>query len=223
MIVSRVLLLLVLLSNCVAFNMENDLPSRSQIDSILKAINVNDIEYIERYIANGGDINAKGTISANQYMGEIKEMTLLITAAFYGRPKLMKIFIKNGAELDCINEHGDTALIMVARVNYSSLAKLLVESGANRDICNKEGKTALQVAEESLLRPFYRKYYPSKNHSFTKLIKLLSDKEDNLTLPTHMESHYKMASSLLRHDTNSAQLYRQIINTGYSPVLYIQQ
>jgi hypothetical protein len=233
MIASRILACVVILSNCAVLSMESWQRKRQvDIDIILEAVNFNDVEYVERYIADGGDINLKGTIPANAYSKAIKRMTPLMTAAFYGRPKLMKIFIGNGAKLNCTNEHGDTALIMTARLHYSSLARLLVKAGANKNIHNKEGKTALEEAQGSLMRRFYRDYSGKygKNHSFAELTKLLTDKEDGIMPSVHIKSKRKVAKNKhvrtvpsLQYTCDAMQYYRPMITTGYHPVLYIQQ
>lgn len=234
MIISRILLMIMLLGCSGIFGMENWQKRRMvDIDTILEAIDVNDIEFIETYIDNGGNINVKGTIPASPYLQEMREMTPIMATAFYGRPRLMKIFIQNGAELNWTNEFGDTALIMAARIQYASLVRLLTKAGAKKDIRNNNGKTAFDEACNSLLRSRYSNCSGKfgKNRNFSRMIRLLKTREDDTTslVQTHINrqvvkiDNRRSYGPSLQYSGNPIGYYVPMVNTGYYPVMYIQQ
>jgi ankyrin repeat protein len=159
-------------------------------------------------------------------------MTPLMASAFYGRPKLMKIFIKNGATLNRRNEFGDTALIMAARIHYTSLVKLLVKAGAQKNIRNNNGKTAFEEARDSLVRPFYSDCTckHGSNHSFAEMTRLLTNREDRIRPSIHRKNNRNVAKNnnertvvSLQYTDNTMQYYVPMVIAGHYPVLYIQQ
>lgn len=219
MVILRALLITMMVSGGAIFGMEDlENMSRQKVDinTLLKAVEKNDIELIESYINNGGNINAKGTIPASPYLKKIKEMTLLMTSAFYGRPKLMKILIENDAQLNCTNEFGDTALMMAARTGRTSLVKSLVKAGADKSIQNNDGKTALDEANSSLLRsvPFYNCTIPRRSKSGSK--KLNGDSK-NLKYGSRNLNFPEMITFLEKTKNDKTECCRQTVTTEVYP------
>ncbi|CAG0901670.1 unnamed protein product [Cyprideis torosa] len=57
-----------------------------------------------------------------------------------------KLLVEKGANVDCIDEAGETPLHLCCKWGHEDLAKLLFSKGASRDIRNKDGQTACEVA-----------------------------------------------------------------------------
>jgi ankyrin repeat protein len=214
MIISRITLLTMLMGSSAVLSMEELGRKRLQhIDTVLEAVIKNDIELVQAYINDGGDINAKGDIENDPdlrrfiapHLQEIipfhlREMTLLMVAAFYGHAVIMKILLNYQAQLDCTNGDGDTASHMAARTMYTSLVRLLVKAGADKDIRNKNGKTPLDEANDSPLRSFYIEYSgknKGKNHSLKEMIRLLESTTNND--PTSIETEINHTIAQINH------------------------
>jgi hypothetical protein len=190
MIVSRMLLTVALVSSSVVVSMEKEQRQEINIQHVLNALikprqegQLSDVELVELYLNNGGNINAKGNILLINppYWQEMKDVNLLMVSAYCGRPRLMKFLVNECyARLDCTNEFGDTALMMATMNGRASLVRFLLRAGANKNIRNNYGITALDIAYNSPLRhdPFYNQKH-SKNYHFPTMIKLLErpDKE----------------------------------------------
>src|SRR5688500_16366758 len=67
----------------------------------------------------------------------------LLIGAVYGDIKKVVESLKNGANINCRNEHNATALIHTSSRGHIEVAKLLIEKGANLNYQNDDGKTAL--------------------------------------------------------------------------------
>ncbi len=177
MIVSRLLLIVTLVSSSAALSMEKAV----SIDRLSNAVmfsqsELDDVTCAALYLYNGGNINAKRTIILDN-LQEIRGMNLLMTSVMYGRPRLMKFLIRNYARLDCTNEFGDTALMIAAWYGRASLARLLLKAGANPLVRNKYGLNALWCAENTPLRNHPRYNGDSKNYSIPKMINSLKKAE----------------------------------------------
>lgn len=207
MIVSRMLLAVALVSSSVVVTMQKE-HKQMDIQDVLNALikpwqegQLDDIQLVTLYCCSGGNINAKGTVSAGADGQEMRKMNLLMASVFYGRPRLMKFLINKYARLDCTNEFGDTALILAAKTGRASLVRTLLASGANKNIRNNNQRTALDEACNSPLRyhPFYNQKH-HKNFYFPRMIKYLE-----------------------RPDKEKKQYYNKIDNTKNCPQLLITQ
>lgn len=58
----------------------------------------------------------------------------------------IKWLISKRVDINCLNDEGDTALIIVSRLGYFDIAKLLITEGCNVDIRNKLDRIAIQEA-----------------------------------------------------------------------------
>jgi hypothetical protein len=229
MIVCRIALVGMLVSGSVIVSMEESGERRLEhIDSVLVAVIKNDIEFIQAYIDDGGDINAKGRIDNDldlrgfiaPHLQEmiplhLRKMTPLMTTAVYSRPKAMKILLEHGVELDATNENGDTATHMAARTMYTSLVRLLVKAGADKDIQNKQGKTALDEAYSSPLRSMYSEWKGKygKNHSFKEMIRLLTNEvKFETTVSVRTQINYTIAKI---DDTKTMTPSKQFSKNSY--------
>ncbi len=69
-----------------------------------------------------------------------------VLAARYGHEGVIRNLLNSGADIDLIDELGNTALIVAAAENHLSILKLLVSLGANINAQSNDGTTALMNA-----------------------------------------------------------------------------
>lgn len=62
------------------------------------------------------------------------------------RDDVVRLLLKEGADVSCRNENAETALHISAWREYDTTVRLLLESGAKVDAQNKAGETALHIA-----------------------------------------------------------------------------
>lgn len=75
--------------------------------------------------------------------------TALHEAAVYGNDYIANLLLEYGADVDAVDDNGDTPLTTAVRLNRSKLAYALLEHGARFDIENKWGDTPLAFAARS--------------------------------------------------------------------------
>lgn len=56
------------------------------------------------------------------------------------------MLIQNGANINSVNDYGETALLEAVRKNHSKVVDQLISKGADVNIADKTGLTALQYA-----------------------------------------------------------------------------
>jgi len=64
-------------------------------------------------------------------------------AAYTCKPQMIDVLVKNGADINVLNDKGETPLIVAAQVKCYASVVTLNEYGARFDIADKSGKTAL--------------------------------------------------------------------------------
>jgi len=69
-----------------------------------------------------------------------------VLAARFGHESVIKNLLNGGADIDLIDELGNTALTVAAAENQQSILKLLLSQGANVNAQSKDGTTALMNA-----------------------------------------------------------------------------
>ena len=74
--------------------------------------------------------------------------TPLHYAAESGKPDIVKVLIKVGADVDAKDKDGDTPLHITAFNGYTAIAKALLEAGAEVNAKNNYGRTPLHVAAQ---------------------------------------------------------------------------
>jgi len=104
---------------------------------VVEALVAGDLETLEGYIEDGGDLDQR----------DKDGNTPLMVAIVFGRVDEAKAFVEGGAELDLKNKDGSTGLILAAFFGQTKTVKFLLEEGADLEIRNKEGATALDSAE----------------------------------------------------------------------------
>ena len=95
-----------------------------------------DIEALSKYLADGGDANAR----------DDKQMTLLNLAALTGQTEIAKLLIDRGADVNATNGDRTTPLHSAAFTGRLELAKLLLAKDVGLDTTNDKGETPLDSA-----------------------------------------------------------------------------
>ena len=63
--------------------------------------------------------------------------------------ELVRFLVAQGAPVDAVNDHGDTALHAAAIHGYGSVLRILVDQGAGLDVTNADGQAPLDVAADA--------------------------------------------------------------------------
>jgi ankyrin repeat protein len=111
-----------------------------QID-IHTAVITDNLEALQQHIAAGSNLNEKDPFGGS---------SPLISAAVFDKPKMAKVLIDAGADLNFQNNDGSTALHSAAFFCRPEIVKMLLDKGADKTIKNKFGGTAY----ESVVSPF---------------------------------------------------------------------
>ena len=74
--------------------------------------------------------------------------TLLMKAAAVNNYSIAELLIKRKADVNCVDNHGNSALIYAASEPNKNTIKILVAGGANVDHRNKDGDDAYAIVEE---------------------------------------------------------------------------
>lgn len=101
------------------------------------AIAEDNLEWLERLLAEGADVNA--------VKGEYKT-TVLMEASVRGNLEAMKLLLEKGANIDMVDQDGWTALMGATVQGSLEPVKLLLEHGADVNAKNHNGDTALVMA-----------------------------------------------------------------------------
>lgn len=96
------------------------------------------LDALELLLEFGGDVNLRTSRS---------QQTSLMLATNAGKePAIIRKLLSSGADVNAIDQSGDTALLMAVRRNDFELTRILLEAGANREINDRFGQTPLILA-----------------------------------------------------------------------------
>ena len=103
-------------------------------------IQLNDIEGVKKFIADGGDVNMQD---------EYGNTALFYVSGWWASLKIAKLLIDNGADLNIQNRWGKTALMYASDNNEWEMTKLLIDNKAKLDIQDDQERTALMFASKN--------------------------------------------------------------------------
>ncbi|RPI79417.1 MAG: hypothetical protein EHM45_03045 [Desulfobacteraceae bacterium] len=139
-----------------------------QTEDIFTDILKSDLDALNRYIENGGDVNIKHKgnnmtllvwavlmrdesfveplVKAKADVNFNDGITALIAATTAQKTGVVKLLLRSGADVNAANVQGYTSLMLAAVTGNEEIVKLLLEAKANRALKDKSGKTALEWA-----------------------------------------------------------------------------
>ncbi|XP_076812635.1 fibronectin type 3 and ankyrin repeat domains 1 protein-like [Clavelina lepadiformis] len=103
------------------------------------AIDGGNCELIQWMIDDGAPVDIKDKTSG--------WTPLLRCAAITGDPSVAEVLLSSGAEVDCTDIDGKTALMIASLNGYMAFVEKLVENGADVTLMSGHGKTALEMAQ----------------------------------------------------------------------------
>lgn len=103
---------------------------------IEKAVETGNIELVQNFLNEGGDINCIGKW----------EQTLLMKAIQSNQEKIALLLINNGADINKVDDENTTALFKTVFYGLTKTAQILIDKGANINALCRHGSTALMLA-----------------------------------------------------------------------------
>lgn len=124
------------------FGMVYSLSMLSAQQNVQQAIDNTDSRFVNEWLSAGHDVNSV------LYINEQK-MTPLAYAAQVGNPEMVRLLMKNGADIHQKIEFQD-ALMYAAESGNMEIIEALIGAGANPMNENKMGKCARDIAQDNI-------------------------------------------------------------------------
>lgn len=102
-----------------------------------------DIEYVERYLDSGGNIDAKD----HNFRGD----TILMHASKYGHKDIVGLLLSRGANIEAQDFNEQTALMYASFNKRNDIVAFLLDHNANIEARDDEGRTALMHALDCVI------------------------------------------------------------------------
>jgi len=115
-------------------------------DTIHRAADRGDRGAVEKFLAEGVDVNTKGDTICQE------GWTPLHHAAFHGQKSVAEVLLEKGAQVNATSQAGRTALHEAAWRGSTDLAQLLIAKGADVNAKSNRGLTPLDLATEGRSR-----------------------------------------------------------------------
>ena len=117
-------------------------PTEAKPKTFYEACVEGDLTLVDKYLKAGEDVNQVFIVKG-------KEWTPLMRASFDGHVRLLKVLLKNAANVNLQDRDGWTALMCASQHGHSEVVKLLHEYGAQVHLQNNNGWTALMAASQN--------------------------------------------------------------------------
>ena len=108
---------------------------------IHRAAYYGNIDTVEKLIQTGQDINCRNRKGNTPLM-----MALLGTSNKKTKGKLLNFLLNHGADVNAVNEDGDSTLHVAINASSKKFVESLLNSGADNTLVNTSGQTASQLA-----------------------------------------------------------------------------
>jgi len=142
---------------------------------IEKAVETGNIELVQKYLVEGGNVNCIGkweqtllvkAIQSNQekiallliengadinFKDNEEQRSLLFYTVFHSLTNIAKILIDKGVDVNSLCRHGATALMLASTLKKMEMVKLFVENGADATIKDHYGRDASTTDREIFL------------------------------------------------------------------------
>jgi ankyrin repeat protein len=110
------------------------------ISAALEGKNSDGLSAIQRWVEEGGDLGWRGT----------EGRTLLHIAARYGNDSMVRLLLKNGADIESRTTRGETPILLACDPGYPyvlnpSVVATLLDHGADPNVSNCDGMTPLRL------------------------------------------------------------------------------
>ncbi len=129
-------------------------PSKEAQQQLLHAIVQNQVDVVETLLKQGGDPNDR-VAPGKEDAWILEHRTdadpappLIVLACRFGcpDPKVIRLLIEKGADVNIIDENGTTPLMMASELDWDPSVALLLEHGAKVKLKDHYSKTALMYA-----------------------------------------------------------------------------
>jgi ankyrin repeat protein len=128
-----------------AENLTPSLPAQGVVGKLLQAARQGDLLLVKAAIAEGANVNCRGTNGLTPLLQTISGPTAPFEA---GRRQCVAFLLERGAEVDAKDSDGRTALIYATRAGDLETVRLLVKAGAFIKMRDGFHKTAVLYAAE---------------------------------------------------------------------------
>ena len=114
--------------------------AQDHLEQLERIIKYDDLLAFEKFLADGNDLNDCYEIDSSSY-------SMLILSIKFGRKKIFKYCVDEGADLNQICED-KTPLIYAMKYDQMDFFKKLLIRGADKDTTTAEGKTLMDYAKK---------------------------------------------------------------------------
>ncbi len=99
------------------------------------------------YAISGGDRDLVGLMIDHgaDLTATTRGFTPLMSAAWHGRVDMMRMIVKNGADINARDDYGRSAIMLAVSQNKIRAVKFLIEKGADKNLRESDGYTALDI------------------------------------------------------------------------------
>ncbi|MBV9576410.1 MAG: ankyrin repeat domain-containing protein [Gammaproteobacteria bacterium] len=132
-----------------------------------------------------------------------EEPTALFTATQWEKPKVLATLIKLGANINFVNDYGETPLFIAVKKNYSKIIKILLEAGADVSIKNIKGQTAAMFCENKEILDLL-KNYEINSVNIEKQLSFIQEEIKKSTISSEEKQRY--FNLLMKNMTHSLQI-----------------
>lgn len=142
-------------------------PEQEQL-ALMQAAGTGDIARIKTLLASGAQVNAIDAWGNSALLnaareGEVESARILLKAGAYvdgrggtmsplaaaalrGHTILVRLLIRNDADVNAVGKNGLSALMNAAKLNHLGVVKVLLDAGASTRVLDRDGHNLLKVA-----------------------------------------------------------------------------